>query len=356
MSALFTPLRLREIELANRIWVSPMCEYSAVDGVPQDWHLVHLGSLARGGSGLVFTEATAVTPEGRISPSDTGIWNDQQVGAWRRITDFIRSQQTVPGMQLAHAGRKASTQPPWIGRAYVPPADGGWSDVVAPSAIPFGSLPSPRALTTDEVEDVVADFAAAARRSLEAGFEVLELHAAHGYLLHSFLSPLSNHREDRYGGGFDNRVRLLLDVVEAVRSEWPEQKPLVVRISATDWVDGGWDIGQTVALAPLLRAGGVDLLDCSSGGIAVDAQIPTAPGYQVPFAARVRRETGLATGAVGLITEPAQAERIVADGEADVVILARALLRNPHWPLQAAQELGADVRWPPQYLRAKPRP
>ena len=354
MSALFTPLRLRGTDFSNRVWVSPMCEYSAVDGVPQDWHLVHLGSLARGGAGLVLTEATAVTAEGRISPADTGIWNDDQLVAWRRITDFIRSQQTVPGMQLAHAGRKASTEPPWQGRAHVAPADGGWSEVVAPSAIPFGTLPPPRALNADEVAGVVAAFAAAAGRALAAGFETLELHAAHGYLLHSFLSPLSNQRDDRYGGSFDNRVRLLLEVVEAVRRVWPEQNPLLVRISATDWVEGGWDADQTVALAPLVRERGVDLLDCSSGGIAPDAQIPTAPGYQVPFAARVRRETGLATGAVGLITEPAQAEQIITDGEADVVILARALLRNPHWPLMAARELHADVRWPPQYLRARP--
>jgi 2,4-dienoyl-CoA reductase-like NADH-dependent reductase (Old Yellow Enzyme family) len=354
MSRLFTPLRLRGTTFANRVWVSPMCEYSAVDGVPQDWHLVHLGSLARGGAGLVFTEATAVLPEGRISPVDTGIWNDAQVEAWRRIVAFVRSQETVPGIQLAHAGRKASTEPPWVGRGHVPPEQGGWTDVMAPSAIAFGGLPAPTAMSTAQVADVVAAFAAAARRALEAGFEVIEIHSAHGYLLHSFLSPLSNQRDDRYGGSFDNRVRMLLEVVDAVRAEWPDQRPLVVRVSATDWVEGGWDIDQTVALAALLRERGVDLLDCSSGGISPFAEIPVGPGYQVPFAARVRRETGLPTGAVGMITETRQAEQILADGAADVVILARALLRNPHWPLLAADELGDDVRWPPQYLRARP--
>lgn len=356
MSRLFTPLRLRATTFANRVWVSPMCEYSAVDGVPQDWHLVHLGSLARGGAGLVFTEATAVLPEGRISPVDTGIWSDAHVDAWRRIADFVRSQETVPGIQLAHAGRKASTEPPWIGRAYVPPEQGGWVEVMAPSAIAFGTLPAPIAMSTDQISAVVAAFGAAARRAVDAGFEVVEIHAAHGYLLHTFLSPLSNQRTDRYGGSFDNRVRIVLEVVDEVRGQWPEERPLVVRVSASDWVEGGWDIDQTVALAGLLRERGVDLLDCSSGGISTQAEIPIGPGYQVPFAARVRRETGLPTGAVGMITEPRQAEQILADGAADVVILARALLRNPHWPLLAAHELGDEVRWPPQYLRARPSP
>jgi 2,4-dienoyl-CoA reductase-like NADH-dependent reductase (Old Yellow Enzyme family) len=354
MSRLFSPLRLRSTTFANRVWVSPMCEYSAVDGVPQDWHLVHLGSLARGGAGLVFTEATAVLPEGRISPADTGIWNDMQVEAWRRIAGFVRSQETVPGIQLAHAGRKASTEPPWLGRAYVPPEQGGWANVVGPSAVPFGALPPPRELTTEQIGEIVTAFGAAARRAVQAGFEVVEIHSAHGYLLHSFLSPLSNLRDDRYGGSFDNRVRMLLEVVDAVRAEWPDDRPLLVRVSATDWVEGGWDLEQTVALSGLLRERGVDLLDCSSGGISPTAEIPAGPGYQVPFAARVRKEGGLPTAAVGMITEPHQAEQVIAEGSADVVILARALLRNPHWPLLAAEELGADVRWPPQYLRARP--
>ena len=352
---LFSPLQLRGTTFGNRAWVSPMCEYSAVNGIPQDWHLVHLGGLARGGAGLVLTEATAVVPEGRISPADTGIWNDDQTTAWRRIADFIRSQETVPGIQLAHAGRKASTRSPWLGGGHVPVEEGGWSDVVAPSAVAFGGLPTPTALTTTGIRQVVEAFERAASRALGSGFEVVEIHAAHGYLLHNFLSPLSNLRDDEYGGGFAGRVRLLLEVVDAVRSVWPDDQPLLVRISVTDWVEGGWDIDQTVELAKLLRDHGVDLLDCSSGGTVPDARIPLEPGYQVPFAARVRRQTGMPTGAVGLITEPRQAERIVAAGDADVVILARAMLRNPHWPLMAAHELDDEVRWPPQYLRAKPR-
>jgi 2,4-dienoyl-CoA reductase-like NADH-dependent reductase (Old Yellow Enzyme family) len=354
-SRLFSPLTLRGTTFANRVFVSPMCEYSAVDGVPQDWHLVHLGSFARGGAGLVFTEATAVTPEGRISPQDTGIWNDEQVAAWRRIVAFIRSQETIPGIQLAHAGRKASTAPPWTGGAHVPPADGGWTDVRAPSAVAFGALPTPDEMSVGQIGDVVESFAAAARRALDAGFEVAEIHSAHGYLLHEFLSPLSNRRTDSYGGDFDNRIRIVVRVVDAVRRVWPEDAPLFVRLSSTDWVEGGWTPDDTVRLAAVLRDHGVDLVDCSSGGTSPDAQIPLGPGYQVPFAARVRREAGIASGAVGLITEPQQAEKVIADGEADVIFLARALLREPHWPLRAAHELGADVRWPPQYLRARPR-
>jgi 2,4-dienoyl-CoA reductase-like NADH-dependent reductase (Old Yellow Enzyme family) len=354
-SHLFAPLTLRGTTFANRVFVSPMCEYSAVDGVPQDWHLVHLGSFARGGAGLVFCEATAVTPHGRISPQDTGIWNDEQVAAWRRVTDFVRSQDSVPGIQLAHAGRKASTAPPWTGGGYVAPSDGGWDDVVAPSPVAFAALPEPAGLTVDQIAAVVDAFAAAARRSLDAGFEVAEIHAAHGYLLHEFLSPLSNRRADGYGGNFANRTRMVLEVVDAVRDVWPEGQPLFVRLSATDWVDGGWAPDDTVALARLLREHGVDLVDCSSGGTSPEASIPFAPGYQVPFAARVRREAGIPTGAVGLITEPEQAEKIIADGEADAVLLARALLRDPHWALRAAHQLGAEARWPPQYLRARPR-
>jgi 2,4-dienoyl-CoA reductase-like NADH-dependent reductase (Old Yellow Enzyme family) len=352
-SALFSPLVLRGTTFANRAWVSPMCQYSAIDGVPQDWHLAHLGALAVGGAGLVFTEATSVTANGRISPVDTGIWNDEQLTAWERIVRFVRSQQAVPGIQLAHAGRKASTQPPWIGRRYVAPKDGGWEDVVAPSAVAFGDYRTPEALDTAELPDLVEAFADGARRALAAGFEVAEIHSAHGYLLHEFLSPLSNQRTDEYGGSFDNRTRLVLEVADAVRAAWPERQPLFVRLSATDWVEGGWDPDQTVELARRLREHGVDLIDCSSGGISQDAKIPFGPGYQVPFAARVRKEAEIPTGSVGLITEPRQAEAIIADGEADAVLLARAMLRNPHWPQQAARELGADVRWPNQYLRAR---
>ena len=354
MSQLFTPIRLRGTTIRNRVWVAPMCQYSAVDGVPNDWHLVHLGSFARGGAGLVLTEATAVSPEARISPADTGIWDEEQREAWSRIVDFVHGQGATAGMQLAHAGRKASTRPPFEGRGPVPPEDGGWQ-AVAPSDVAFPGLATPRALSAAEVDGVVADFARAAERALAAGFDVLEIHAAHGYLLHEFLSPLSNRRDDEYGGSFDNRVRLLLRVVEAVRSAVPEQTPLLVRISATDWVDGGWTPDDSVALARLLGDAGVDLVDISSGGNAV-ADIPVGPGYQVDFARRIREEAGIPTGAVGLITEPKQAEEIVADGAADAVLLARAMLRDPHWPLRAAHVLGVPVGqgvdWPKQYLRA----
>jgi 2,4-dienoyl-CoA reductase-like NADH-dependent reductase (Old Yellow Enzyme family) len=356
MTGLFTPLRLRETDIRNRVWVAPMCQYSAVEGVPDDWHLVHLGSFARGGAGLVLTEATAVSPEGRISPVDTGIWNDEQAQAWSRIADFVRDQGATAGMQLAHAGRKASTRPPFEGRGWVPPEEGGW-DAVGPSAVGYPGLPDPRELTADEIDRVVTDFARAAERALEAGFEVLEIHAAHGYLLHEFLSPLSNRRTDEYGGSFGNRVRPLLRVVESVRAVVPDAAPLFVRISATDWVDGGWSVDDSVALARLLREAGVDLVDVSSGGNA-PAEIPLGPGYQVPFARRIREETGIATGAVGLITEPEQAERVVAEGSADAVLLARAMLRDPHWALRAGHELGVPVgggvTWPRQYLRAAP--
>ncbi|MBA2639419.1 MAG: NADH:flavin oxidoreductase/NADH oxidase [Nocardioidaceae bacterium] len=352
MSRLFEPLTLRDVTFANRAWVAPMCQYSAVDGQPQDWHLVHLGALAAGGAGLVMTEATSVTPQGRISPADTGIWTDEQIPAWRRITDFIRSQQTVPGIQLAHAGRKASTAPPWDGGRYVAEAEGGWGDTAGPSPLAFAELPAPTALSRDDIAVTVAAFARAAVRAIEAGFEVVELHAAHGYLLHSFLSPLSNQRTDEYGGDFDNRVRMLIETTEAVRQVWPERQPLFVRVSATDWAECGWDGDSTVELARRLRALGVDLLDCSTGGAIPGVRIPTGPSYQVPFAARVRREAGLPTAAVGLITEPEQAEGIIASGEADAVMMARALLRDPHWPQRAAHELGAKVRWPNQYQRA----
>ncbi|GAB3779124.1 NADH:flavin oxidoreductase/NADH oxidase [Nocardioides ungokensis] len=354
MSQLFTPITLREVTVRNRVWVSPMCQYSAVDGLPDDWHLVHLGSFARGGAGLVFTEATAVVPEGRISPADTGIWNDEQQQAWARIVSFVHAQGATAGIQLAHAGRKASSQAPWLGRGAVADRDGGW-EPVGPSPVAFPGLRDPRALDEAGIGRVVTAFGDAAERAVAAGFDVLEIHAAHGYLLHEFLSPLSNQREDRYGGSFDNRVRLLMEVVSEVRGRVASGVPVVVRVSATDWVEGGWTPDETVRLAPLLAEAGVDLVDVSSGGNAL-ADIPVEPGYQVPFARRIRSETGLATGAVGMITEPKQAEEIVADGSADVVLLARALLRDPHWALRAAHDLGVEVGqgvdWPAQYLRA----
>ena len=350
MSQLFSPITLREVTVRNRVWVSPMCEYSATDGVPNDWHLVHLGSFARGGVGLVFTEATAVVPEGRISPADTGIWNDEQQQAWARIVSFIHGQGATAGIQLAHAGRKASSKAPWEGRGVVPDEEGGW-EPVAPSAVAFPGLREPRALDAAGIARVVSAFGDAAARSVAAGFDVLELHAAHGYLLHEFLSPLSNQRDDEYGGSFENRARLLLEVVAEVRRRVPSSVPVVVRISATDWHEDGWTAHDSVRLGSLLADAGVDLVDVSSGGNAI-VDIPVEPGYQVPFARRIRAEAGIPTGAVGLITEPKQAEEIVADGSADVVLLARALLRDPHWALRAAHDLGADADWPKQYLRA----
>jgi len=352
---LFEPLSLRGITFRNRVFVSPMCQYSSAEGVPDDWHMVHLGSRAVGGAGLVLTEATAVSPEGRISPADTGLWNDEQAHAFHRITRFIREQGAVSGIQLAHAGRKASAKPPWTGGGPLGADQGPWQ-TVAPSAIPFADgYPAPRALTAAEIDDVVAQWVAAARRALEAEFDVIELHMAHGYLAHEFLSPLSNRRTDEYGGSLENRLRFPLRLAAAVRAEWPEHNPLFVRISATDWTDGGWDIEQSVELSKALRDIGVDLVDCSSGGNVAGAKIPMTPGYQVPFAERIRAEAGIATGAVGLITEPDQANEIVADGRADAVIMARELLRRPYWPLHAARTLGVDVAWPNQYLRAKPK-
>ncbi|HET9655557.1 MAG TPA: NADH:flavin oxidoreductase/NADH oxidase [Kineosporiaceae bacterium] len=354
MSLIFSPLTLRSTTFRNRVWASPMCQYSSVGGMPTDWHLVHLGGLAAGGAGLVMTEATAVTPEGRISPADAGIWTDGQAEAYRRITTFIREQGAVPGIQLAHAGRKASTVRPWEGLGYVEPADGGWR-TVAPSAIPFDTLPAPAELTEAQLGELVAAFAAAAARAESAGFEVVELHAAHGYLLHQFLSPLSNRRADAYGDGFEGRCRLLLEVVQAVRSVWPARKPLLVRLSGSDWAEGGWAVGDAVELAVLLTGYGVDLVDVSGGGLVPQQQIPTGPGYQVALARAVREGSGLPVAAVGLITEPRQAEQVLAEGSADAVFLARALLRNPHWPLLAAHELGAPAPWPAQYRRAAPQ-
>jgi len=354
MSVLFSPLPQRSLRLRNRIVVSPMCQYSCTDGVATDWHLVHLGSRAVGGAGAVIAEATAVEARGRISPGDVGLWEDAQVEPLARMTRFVSSQGAVPGIQLAHAGRKASTASPWDGGGPLGLAQGGWT-VVAPSAQPFAEgHPLPEALTPAGIAGVVQAFVAAAKRALAAGFELVEIHAAHGYLLHQFLSPLSNHRTDPFGGSFENRIRLLLEVVDGVRAVWPEQLPLWVRVSATDWAEsGGWDLPQTVALAMLLKNRGVDLLDCSSGGTLPHAKIPVGPGFQVPFAEVVRREAGIATGAVGLITEPEQAERILAENRADVVLIGRAFLKDPYWPLHAAKALGAELTWPAQYRRAK---
>jgi 2,4-dienoyl-CoA reductase-like NADH-dependent reductase (Old Yellow Enzyme family) len=352
MSALFSVLRLREIEFKNRVFVSPMCQYSSTDGMPNDWHFVHLGSRAVGGAGLVMVEATAVSPEGRISPGDTGIWSDAHAEAFKPITAFIKGQGAVPGIQLAHAGRKASTDVPWRGGAFLREAEGGWQ-TMAPSPVPFREEePPPREMSAAEVAEVIAQFAAAARRSFEAGFEVVEIHMAHGYLLHEFLSPLSNRRGDEYGGRLEARARFPLQVTHAVRKALPSHLPVFARISATDWVEGGWDLPQSVQLARWLKEAGVDLIDCSSGGAVPRARIPVAPGYQIPFAASIRAEAGIATGGVGLITEPEQAEQIIASQQADVVFLARAMLRDPYWPLHAAKVLGADIAYPPQYARA----
>ena len=354
MSLLFSPLTLRGTTFRNRAWVSPMCQYSSTDGLPDDWQLVHLGARAVGGAGLVLTEAAAVSPEGRISPQDAGIWTDEQAERWERVTRFVRAQGAAVGVQLAHAGRKGSTYRPWDDASgTVPVEEGGWT-TVAPSAVPFGRYAEPQALDDDGIARVVADHVAAARRSLAAGFDVVELHAAHGYLLHQFLSPLSNTRTDGYGGSFAGRTRLPLEVVDAVRGVWPDDRPLLVRISATDWAEGGWDLDQSVELARVLKEHGVDLVDVSSGGLAHTQRIEVAAGYQVPFAARVRREAGVPTGAVGLITEPRQAEQVLEDGQADVVLMARELLRDPQWPLRAAAELGDGAVWPAQYERARP--
>ena len=347
---LFTPFTQRGLTLRNRIAVAPMCQYSAVDGVPDHWHLVHLGSRAVGGAAVVIAEATAVTAHGRISPQDVGLWNDAQREAWRPITRFIDTQGAIAGVQLAHAGRKASSQRPWEGGGAL--REGAW-DTVAPSAIAFDEgWHTPQALDAAGLRQLVEDFRRAAERALAAGFRLVELHAAHGYLLHQFLSPLSNHREDAYGGSFENRTRLLREIIAAVREVWPAELPLWVRISATDWHEGGWDIEQSVRLARELPALGVDLVDVSSGGLVPHVKIPLGPGYQVPFAARIRREAGIATGAVGLITESDQAARIVAQDEADIVLIARESLRDPYFPRRAAQELGASLEAPVQYRRA----
>lgn len=354
VSHLFEPVKFRDLAIRNRAWIAPMCQYSAVDGVPGDWHLVHLGQFATGGAGLVMTEATAVTPEGRISPADTGLYTDEQTRAWRRITDFLHAQGAASGVQLAHAGRKASVSAPWDGDRTVDAAQGGW-ETVGPTTSAFGELAAPRALTVEEITAMPGRWAEAARRADEAGFDVVELHFAHGYLLHQFASPLVNDRTDEYGGSFDARVRLMLEITEAVRQVWPADKPLFARISATDWVEGGWTGDDSVRLSRLLAERGVDLVDTSTGGAVPNAQIPVGPGFQVPFARRIRSEAEVPTGAVGMITAPEQAEEIVASGSADAVLLARELLRDPHWPLHAADRLRADSLWPVQYERAARR-
>jgi len=351
---LFSSFQLRSVTFANRIGVSPMCQYSSQDGFATDWHLVHLGSRAQGGAGLVMLEASAVLPEGRISSADLGVWKDEHIPALERIARFIRSQGARAGVQLAHAGRKGSMAPPFAGERLLEPAEGGW-EPVAPSALAFSpTYAVPLALDQDGINAVVEAFRQAARRAYTAGFDFVEIHAAHGYLLHQFLSPLANQRTDRYGGSFENRTRLVLEVVDAVRAEWPERLPLFVRISATDWAAGGWNIDESVQLAHLFREHGVDLVDCSSGGQVPNAQIPVGPGFQVEFASRIRREVGIPTAAVGLITDPAQANAIVEQGEADLVFMAREMLRDPYWPLHAAATLGEPASWPEQYLRAAP--
>ncbi len=353
---LFEPFKLREVTLGNRIVVSPMCQYSSIEGSANDWHFVHLGSRAVGGAGLVMTEATAVLPEGRISPQDLGIWKDDHIEPLARIVRFIHEQGAVAGIQLAHAGRKASTYRPWEGEGSIPESKGGWRRIVAPSPLAFADdYGIPEALTEEGIREGVRAFEEAAWRAMESGFRVIEIHAAHGYLLHQFLSPLSNQRTDRYGGSFDNRSRLLHEVIKAVRKRWPERLPLFVRISATDWAEGGWDMEQSIELSRHLRSLGVDLIDCSSGGSLPRVSIPTGPGYQTAFAERIRRETGMPTATVGMVTAAAQADHIIRNSQADLVVLARELLRDPYWPLKAARELGHLVPWPPQYLRAGPK-
>ncbi|WP_460995639.1 NADPH dehydrogenase NamA [Spirosoma harenae] len=356
MSVLFSPLSIRSIQLKNRIVVSPMCQYSSQDGFANDWHLVHLGSRAVGGAGLIISEATAVSPEGRISPDDLGIWSDEHIDGLKRITQFIQQNGSVAGIQLAHAGRKASHRRPWDGgKIFLPTEERGWQ-TVAPSAIPFQeSEPAPLALTPEGIQKVLADFQSAAQRAVTAGFQVAEIHAAHGYLIHQFLSPLSNQRTDEYGGSFENRIRLLLEIIARVQTVWPENLPLFVRISATEWTEGGWRIDDSVALAKILHEKGVDVIDCSTGGNIAGAKIPIGPGYQVPFAEQIKQNTDIMTAAVGIITSAEQAEAILTAGQADLVLLAREFLRDPYFPMHAAHQLGEDINWPAQYERAKPR-
>ncbi|MGV3528368.1 MAG: NADH:flavin oxidoreductase/NADH oxidase [Flavisolibacter sp.] len=353
MSSLFSPLKIGNITLKNRIVVSPMCQYSSTDGFANDWHLVHLGSRAVGGAALVFTEATAVSPQGRITPHDLGIYKDEHIDFLKRITAFIKEQNAVPGMQLAHAGRKASHHRPWDGAAPLKPDEGAWT-TEAPSAIPYREgQPAPKEMSLEEIEQAIKDFQSAADRADKAGFEVLEIHGAHGYLINEFLSPLSNHRTDEYGGSFENRIRFLLQITDAIREVWPAERPLFVRLSVTDWVEGGWTEDDSVALTKILQQLRVDLIDCSSGGNSPEQKIPVGPLYQTPFAERLKKETGVMTGAVGLITTYDEAEEIITSCKADLVLLARQLLREPFFPLHAAHDLQADMEWPPQYDRAK---
>ena len=356
-SHLFSPVQLAGVTFPNRVFVSPMCQYSSEDGFSNDWHLVHLGSRAVGGAGLVMTEAAAVLAEGRITPQDLGLWKDEHIPGLKRIVEFLHGQGARAGVQLAHAGRKASMARPWAPeQRSLTPSEGGWKNVMAPSAIPFAeSYAQPSALDLAGIQTITRAFTRATERALETGFDLVELHAAHGYLLHEFLSPLSNRRSDQYGGSFENRIRLVVEVVDAVRAVWPAELPLLVRISATDWAEGGWDIEQSVALAKVLKAHKVDLIDVSSGGMTPQQVIPLGPGYQTPFAERIRREAQIPTGTVGMITDAVQAEHILRTGQADVVLLARELLREPYWPLQAAKELGDITSWPAQYLRAAPQ-
>lgn len=354
MVRLFSSLKIKDVVIRNRIFVSPMCQYSCKDGMPDDWHLVHLGSRAVGGAGLVIAEATAVSPEGRISPGDCGIWADAQVEAFRPITSFIEAHGSVPGIQIAHAGRKASTDLPWRGGQPLGESEGGWLPM-APSPVAFDEdHPVPREMTESDMDRVVTEFEAAAERSLSAGFKVLELHMAHGYLIHEFLSPLSNIRKDRWGGALENRIAFPLRVATAVRKVWPEHLPLFVRISCTDWVENGWDLDQSIDLCGRFKEVGIDFIDCSSGGSVPDAPIPAGPGFQAAFSAAIRKAAGIATGAVGLITSPTQAEQVLVTGQADAVLMGRELLRSPYWPLFAAAKLGADLEWPEPYQRAKP--
>jgi 2,4-dienoyl-CoA reductase-like NADH-dependent reductase (Old Yellow Enzyme family) len=352
-SQLFSSIQIKSLLFKNRISISPMCQYSAIDGFANDWHLAHLGSRASGGAALIIQEATSVSPEGRISPADLGLWKDEQIEKMQAINQFILSQNSIPGIQLAHAGRKASMSEPWNGNKRLDESNGGW-DTVAPSTIGYHSNEkSPIDLDNNGIQKVISDFKSATKRALQAGFQVVEIHAAHGYLLHQFFSPLSNLRTDDYGGSFENRIRLMLEVLEAVQSEWPDNLPLFVRISATDWAEGGWNIEESVQLSKILKEKGVDLMDVSSGGLVSHQQIPLGPGYQVPFAEKIKKETGILTGAVGLITEANQAEEIVATGKADLVLFARESLRNPYLALDFAKELGAEIQWPKQYERAK---
>jgi len=354
MAQLFDPLKLRDIVLTNRIGMPAMCQYSAQDGMANDWHFVHYSSRSVGGAAFMNLEATAVAPDGRISPADLGLWNDEQIAPLARIVRFVRQQGVVPGLQLAHAGRKASVSLGWQAQRPLSAKEGGWA-VVAPSAIAFGAgYPVPQELDAAAIKQLIAQFVASARRARAAGFQTVEIHAAHGYLLHQFLSPLANQRSDAYGGSFENRTRLVREVVSAVRAEWPERLPLLIRLSATDWVDGGWSVDETVELCRAVKGLGVDLIDVSTGGMVPTAQIPVGPGFQTEFAERIRREVGIPTAAVGLITSPAQADHIVRSGQADLVMLGREVLRDPYWPLHAAQALGQTAVWPAQYLRAAP--